>query len=75
MGHDATPLLLVVPVQFSLPLSENTTGSLATGRLVFVSMSVPETVVASAKSLVPGFTVRAVGSVTVIGVDVVVEVS
>ena len=51
------------------------TGSPVMGALVTESVSTPETVMASAKSLVAVLTMRLVGSVTVVGVVVEVEVS
>jgi len=45
--HDAVPVLSVVPVQVSLPLSFKVTGSLAIGADVLVLVSTPDTVVAT----------------------------
>jgi hypothetical protein len=59
--HDATPLLLVMAVQVSLPLSVRTTGSPEIGADVFELVSTPETVVAKLYSPVAGLTVSVVG--------------
>ena len=75
MEHEAVPVASVVPVQVSVPLSTNVTGSFGTGAFVYASVSTPDTVVASEKSLVPGLTVSVVGSVTVAGVFTVIGVS
>ena len=47
MVHEAVPVESVVPVQVSVPLRVKVTGSLAIGVFVLLSVSTPDTVVAS----------------------------
>ena len=57
----AVPVLSVIPVQVSLPLSMKVTGSLAIGVRVFEFVSTPDTDVATLYSPVAGLTATEVG--------------
>ena len=59
--HDAVPVVSVVPVQVSAPLSLSVTGSLAMGADVMALVSTPDTWVATLYSPVAGFICSVVG--------------
>jgi hypothetical protein len=63
--HDAVPVVPVVPVQVSVPFRVKVTGSPGTGAAVALSVRTAETVVGSAKSPDPAFTVSDVGAALV----------
>ena len=72
--HEAVPVLLVVPVQFSAPLRVKVTDSPEIGADVFELVSTAETVVATLYSPVPALTVKVVGTAGG-GLTVTVEAS
>ncbi len=71
MEHDATPLELVTAVHDWVPFKVSVTDSPGMTAPVIELVSTPDTVPASAKSLVPALTVSVVGVWTVAVADVV----